>query len=401
MRLHVNVKLMEVLHADRCRTLGELIRAADAEELSLPAGLDVAQTSRSFALAARRLEGAGVAASAPAYGFWVPGRVEVAGKHTDYAGGRSLLCAVTRGFYAVSAERDDALFRVHVSFGLSGAQADATLQLHPEPAPSGEAEASGAAVQEWVKYPAAVARRLTRNWGPLLGVELALECDLPEDSGLSSSSAMITLSFLALATRNRLASRPAFPSLLPTDERLCHYLGCIENGHDCGPELPGAQGVGTFGGSEVPLFHSPPPLSPSLSPPPVSPSLSPPSPDIRDVRFSFLRSLRGDRPLSLALVAPGRRGAAHPRSWILTRASPRAQFPLPPCLSPGASQSPLSLPRRPGPHCDCMLPSVRTAAVLFLPHTTRGDGGLPRRPPPNYSRVGCGSAQGRRADGRL
>jgi galactokinase len=241
---------MAMLHAVRTRPLGELIRAADAEELSLPAGLDVAQTSRNFALAARRLGAAGVAASAPALGFWVPGRVEVAGKHTDYAGGRSLLCAVTRGFYAVSAQRDDALFRVHVSFGLSAAQDEATLRLQPEPSPSGEVEAGGAAGQEWVKYPAAVARRLTRNWGPLLGVELALECDLPEDSGLSSSSALITLSFLALAARNQLASRPAFPLLLPTDERLCHYLGCIENGHDCGPELPGARGVGTFGGSE-------------------------------------------------------------------------------------------------------------------------------------------------------
>ena len=30
--------------------------------------------------------------------YWVPGRVEVAGKHTDYAGGRSLLAAISKGF---------------------------------------------------------------------------------------------------------------------------------------------------------------------------------------------------------------------------------------------------------------------------------------------------------------
>ena len=35
--------------------------------------------------------------------FWVPGRVEVAGKHTDYAGGRSLLAAATKGFCVVVA----------------------------------------------------------------------------------------------------------------------------------------------------------------------------------------------------------------------------------------------------------------------------------------------------------
>ena len=28
---------------------------------------------------------------------YVPGRIEVLGKHTDYAGGRSLLCALERG----------------------------------------------------------------------------------------------------------------------------------------------------------------------------------------------------------------------------------------------------------------------------------------------------------------
>ena len=30
--------------------------------------------------------------------YWVPGRIEVLGKHTDYAGGRSLLCTIERGF---------------------------------------------------------------------------------------------------------------------------------------------------------------------------------------------------------------------------------------------------------------------------------------------------------------
>ena len=30
--------------------------------------------------------------------WFVPGRIEVLGKHTGYAGGRSLLCAVGRGF---------------------------------------------------------------------------------------------------------------------------------------------------------------------------------------------------------------------------------------------------------------------------------------------------------------
>ena len=63
---------------------------------------------------------------------------------------------------------------------------------------------------------------------------------------MSSSSAVIILTFLALAARNRLAERADFRDKLPTPELLCHYLGCIENGQDCGPDLPGDAGVGTY-----------------------------------------------------------------------------------------------------------------------------------------------------------
>ncbi len=33
----------------------------------------------------------------PEIAWFVPGRIEFLGKHTDYAGGRSLLCAVAQG----------------------------------------------------------------------------------------------------------------------------------------------------------------------------------------------------------------------------------------------------------------------------------------------------------------
>ena len=39
--------------------------------------------------------------------WFVPGRIEVLGKHTDYGGGRSLICAAERGFDVVSAPRAD------------------------------------------------------------------------------------------------------------------------------------------------------------------------------------------------------------------------------------------------------------------------------------------------------
>ena len=37
--------------------------------------------------------------------WWVPGRIEVLGKHTDYGGGRSLLTTVERGFHVLATPR--------------------------------------------------------------------------------------------------------------------------------------------------------------------------------------------------------------------------------------------------------------------------------------------------------
>src|SRR6476619_4882407 len=44
--------------------------------------------------------------------LWVPGRIEFLGKHTDYAGGRSLLCPADRGIRLTATRRNDALVRV-------------------------------------------------------------------------------------------------------------------------------------------------------------------------------------------------------------------------------------------------------------------------------------------------
>jgi hypothetical protein len=46
------------------------------------------------------------------YLLFVPGRIEVLGKHTDYAGGRSLLAAVERGFSIAVRPRSDCRLRI-------------------------------------------------------------------------------------------------------------------------------------------------------------------------------------------------------------------------------------------------------------------------------------------------
>ena len=67
---------------------------------------EVRRKSRMFARASAAL------ARRPTLRLWVPGRIEFLGKHTDYAGGRSLVCTVERGFVVVAAARDDRLVRI-------------------------------------------------------------------------------------------------------------------------------------------------------------------------------------------------------------------------------------------------------------------------------------------------
>ena len=104
----------------------------------------------------------------------------------------------------------------------------------------------------WANYNRAVARRLCRNFPDAMkrGVDISLECDLPEASGMSTSSAIICYMYLVLASANGLEADVKHKRLLGREEDLFSYLGFCENGQNAHPELPGDRGVGTFGGSE-------------------------------------------------------------------------------------------------------------------------------------------------------
>ncbi|MDE3136038.1 MAG: galactokinase [Acidobacteriota bacterium] len=169
--------------------------------------------------------------------WFVPGRIEIFGKHTDYAGGRSLVCALERGLCLAAVPRDDGILRV--TDAVSGATAEIPL------GPVSENRAA-----DWSIYPRTVARRISRNFsGPLAGIEIAFASDLPRSAGLSSSSALIVGVFTALATRNRLDDSAAWRGAIRSCEDLAGYLGAVESGRDFG-SLAGEAGVGTFGGSE-------------------------------------------------------------------------------------------------------------------------------------------------------
>ncbi|MEQ1761747.1 MAG: galactokinase family protein, partial [Pyrinomonadaceae bacterium] len=44
--------------------------------------------------------------------MFIPGRIEVLGKHTDYCGGRSVVCAIDRGFHADVEPRTDSVIEL-------------------------------------------------------------------------------------------------------------------------------------------------------------------------------------------------------------------------------------------------------------------------------------------------
>ena len=172
-----------------------------------------------------------------ALAFFVPGRIEVLGKHTDYAGGRSLLCAMERGFAVVAAPRSDDRVRV------VDAMRNEMRELAMDPALDAERG-------DWSNYVGAVARSMARHFpGARRGADIAFASDLPAASGMSSSSALIIAIFLVLRAVNEIEADPVYRQVITSREMLAEYLGAVENGRSFGP-FAGDRGVGTLGGSQ-------------------------------------------------------------------------------------------------------------------------------------------------------
>ncbi len=173
----------------------------------------------------------------PAIGLFVPGRIEVLGKHTDYGGGRSLLCVVEQGFVAAVRTRADD--RVVIDALDAGERFECRIDGAIEPR-----------IGHWTNYPATVVRRVARNFaGARRGVDMAFSSDLPLAAGLSSSSALMILVFAALAWANRLDETDEYRASIDGRLALAAYAATIENGRSF-YALEGDRGVGTFGGSE-------------------------------------------------------------------------------------------------------------------------------------------------------
>lgn len=169
--------------------------------------------------------------------FFVPGRIEVLGKHTDYAGGQSLLCATEQGFAVAVAPRHDGQIRVNDA--RSGEAFDLAAAHDGERRPP------------WVAYPEAVLRRARDDFRVQVpACEILLESDLPAAAGLSSSSALLTAVFLALDAIADISATEPYRTAIRSREDLAAYLAAVERGTPFAGLGHGQPGVGTRGGAE-------------------------------------------------------------------------------------------------------------------------------------------------------
>ncbi len=168
--------------------------------------------------------------------MFLPGRIEFLGKHTDYCGGESIICPISRGFHF---DFEPADYQTVTLENLDSGETLSFDLLDPR-------KRTG-----WINYAIEVGGRLRANFGDALGrgVNISFSSDLPPAAGLSSSSALMIMVFTALAAANKLKETDVYRSNIANELDLAEYLGCIENGQTF-RALAGSAGVGTFGGSQ-------------------------------------------------------------------------------------------------------------------------------------------------------
>ena len=201
------------------------------------AGFTEPEIVRRARLVTRAASGLGAGPSSEAIVLHAPGRIEFLGKHTDYAGGRSLVCATEQGLAFVARPRDDD--RLALLDAVTGERREMAIDPAAVPLPG-----------DWANYAVTVVRRLARDFpGRWRGLDVAFASDLPRAAGVSSSSALIVGLALAVLDRNEVRERARFRTALPDLIHLAGYLGALENGRPFAA-FEEHDGVGTMGGSQ-------------------------------------------------------------------------------------------------------------------------------------------------------
>jgi galactokinase len=169
--------------------------------------------------------------------YFVPGRVELVGKHVDYAGGRSLTIATELAIRARATAIDDPLIRLRRAAG------EIAMDVAVSPDTRATSLRSSA-------YVTAVARRFARDF-PFArkGVAIELQSDLPTSAGLSSSTALVVTLAMAFVDANGLSGDERWLEAVPTPIAFAEYVAAIETGEAYG-DFPADGGVGVRGGAQ-------------------------------------------------------------------------------------------------------------------------------------------------------
>ena len=115
--------------------------------------------------------------------YFAPGRVNMIGEHTDYNGGHVFPSALTIGTYGVARKRTDKKLRFYsMNFEKLGILESSLIDLKPEK----EAD--------WTNYPKGVMWAfMQKGFDIPYGMDLLLNGNIPNGSGLSSSASVEVL----------------------------------------------------------------------------------------------------------------------------------------------------------------------------------------------------------------
>ena len=175
----------------------------------------------------------GYAASGVAF---APGRVNLIGEHIDYHGGPVLPAALSRGVTVVWGQRPDGR--------VSAISASPTGEpLYPRAEFDLDALGEAADGGGWENYLKAAATMVTGD--SQVGADLLVTSTLPEASGLSSSSALVVGTGLALLSANRQLGELTDARRLELATRCAEverYVGTAGGGMDQAASLGGREG---------------------------------------------------------------------------------------------------------------------------------------------------------------